>query len=304
VTVDPSLEDPRPLEGPAASDAVTVAFGDLEADVFGIARVGRSAGDGGTVASGLGLLFVGGELAEVRAQGGEPAGASWDTVSAGGVRTSVEEPLARWTIAFDGEDGTLGFDLALRAVSAPAVTDPKSDAAKLGGMQGYEQLVAVEGTVRGGGAPRKVRCLGQRGHSWGAPDWDKLTLARTIGLWLEGDVGGTLTALRPAKASDHGHEQAAGALFLPGAEDGPTEAVPIAEPRISTTYDADGRQVAAGLELYLGGDDEVAHRAAGEVVCGTTLDLGRLRLDTAFLRWRMEGREGVGRYDLLRRTDA
>ncbi len=45
------------------------------------------------------------------------------------------------------------------------------------------------------------------------------------------------------------------------------------------------------------------HRAAGEVVCGTTLDLGRLRLDCAFFMWRMEGRSGVGRYDVLRRAD-
>ena len=32
------------------------------------------------------------------------------------------------------------------------------------------------------------------------------------------------------------------------------------------------------------------------------MDLGALRLDSAFLRWRMEGREGVGRYDVLRRA--
>jgi hypothetical protein len=38
------------------------------------------------------------------------------------------------------------------------------------------------------------------------------------------------------------------------------------------------------------------------VVCGTSLDLGRLRLDCAFLRWHMEGREGIGRYDILRRV--
>jgi hypothetical protein len=37
-------------------------------------------------------------------------------------------------------------------------------------------------------------------------------------------------------------------------------------------------------------------------VCGSTLDLGPLRLDCAFLRWHMDGRVGVGRYDLLRRT--
>ena len=35
-------------------------------------------------------------------------------------------------------------------------------------------------------------------------------------------------------------------------------------------------------------EDAYARRAAGEVACGTTLDLGRLRLDCAFFRWRME----------------
>jgi hypothetical protein len=37
-------------------------------------------------------------------------------------------------------------------------------------------------------------------------------------------------------------------------------------------------------------------------VCGTSLELGRLRLDAAFFRWRMGGREGIGRYDVLRRA--
>ena len=52
----------------------------------------------------------------------------------------------------------------------------------------------------------------------------------------------------------------------------------------------------------MGGEDDYARRAAGEVVCGTTLDLGRLRLQCAFFRWRMEGRTGVGRYDVLTRA--
>jgi len=46
-----------------------------------------------------------------------------------------------------------------------------------------------------------------------------------------------------------------------------------------------------------------ARRAAGEVVCGTTVDLGDLRLDSAFFQWRMEGRTGTGRYDVMRRVD-
>lgn len=305
--IDPALEAPRALAQPGASDAVTVAFGDLRTNVFGIARVGRSLGPDGIVASGLGLLFADGELAEVRAVGGRPvAGEGWDTVTAAGVRTTVGEPLRSWTMRFEGEDDTLGFDLRLRAASTAAVLAPEDAAARLGGMQGYEQLVRVEGTVRAGGAARQVACLGQRGHSWGAPDWDKLSLARTVGVWLEGGVGVTLTAVRPAKAGDHGAEAVAASLWS-SVDEAPLDALSVAasvaEPRISTAYDADGRQHAAGLELFVGEDDDHARRAAGEVVCGTTLDLGALRLDTAFLHWHMEGREGVGRYDLLRRGE-
>jgi hypothetical protein len=50
-------------------------------------------------------------------------------------------------------------------------------------------------------------------------------------------------------------------------------------------------------------EDDFARRVAGEVLCGTTLDLGDQRLDSAFFQWRMEGRSGVGRYDVLRRAD-
>ena len=75
----------------------------------------------------------------------------------------------------------------------------------------------------------------------------------------------------------------------------------VEDPRVSTTYDGEGRQRRAGLELWLGGD-EYPHRGSGEVLCGSTLDLGQLRLDCAFFRWRIDGESGVGRYDVLRRA--
>ncbi len=83
---------------------------------------------------------------------------------------------------------------------------------------------------------------------------------------------------------------------------GPDGAAPIGDPRLSTTYDGDGRQRRAGLELWVDDDDEFPARGSGEVLCGSTLELGQLRLDCAFFRWRLEGREGVGRYDVLRRA--
>jgi hypothetical protein len=104
--------------------------------------------------------------------------------------------------------------------------------------------------------------------------------------------------VRPAKAREHEGEELSAWLLEEGAD--PRE---VAEPRLSTTYDGEGRQRRAGLELFVTGDeDEFPRRVAGQVACGTSLDLGRLRLDCAFFEWRMEGRAGVGRYDVLRRA--
>jgi hypothetical protein len=82
----------------------------------------------------------------------------------------------------------------------------------------------------------------------------------------------------------------------------PAGNVHVADPRLSTTYDGDGHQRRAGLELWVGGEHDYPRRAAGEVLCGSTFDLGRVRLDCAFFAWHMEGRHGVGRYDLVRRA--
>ena len=153
------------------------------------------------------------------------------------------------------------------------------------------------------GVERPFAGRGQRGHSWGAPDWDKLTMARTLGVWLEGDAGVTLTAVRPVKASSHADEAIHAVLLGRDGETDEQLSLVVADPRVSTTYDSEGRQRHAGLELYETDEAPYARRAAGEVACGTTLDLGRLRLDCAFFTWRMEGRTGVGRYDVLRRVE-
>ena len=79
-------------------------------------------------------------------------------------------------------------------------------------------------------------------------------------------------------------------------------ALPVDEPRLSTTTDAAGRQIRAGLELWLDKDDDYPTRGLGEVVTGSTLELGALRLDVAFFSWHIEGRTAVGRYDIIRRA--
>jgi hypothetical protein len=304
VSVTAEHEAPRALDD-GQSDAVTVAFSDAEANVCGVARIGRAQAGGEVVTSGLALLFADGEPVAVRAEGGVPPGEGigWGDAEAAGVYTSIVDPLKEWKVTFEDEDGQHGFELDLSAVSAPAQLEAGLPAGKLGGMEGYDQLVRVSGTVTVGGRERSFVGRGQRGHSWGAPDWDQLTVARTLGVWLEGDVGVTMTAVRPAKAQSHA-EEAIHAVLLGHDETNEPVAQVIADPRVSTTYDSAGRQRHAGLELYMTEDAPYARRAAGEVACGTTLDLGRLRLDCAFFTWRMDGRNGVGRYDVLRRVEA
>jgi hypothetical protein len=80
------------------------------------------------------------------------------------------------------------------------------------------------------------------------------------------------------------------------------EPAAVADPRLSTTYDGDGHQRRAGLELWVGGEDDYPRRGGGSVLCGSSVELGQLRLDCAFFGWTLDGREGVGRYDLLRRA--
>lgn len=306
--MDATWEHPRAGAGTSAgsSDAITFSFGDPRANVFGIARFGLSTGaDAAVTASGLALLFVDGEPVAVRADGGLPADTpAWEAIDAAGLRTTTETPLREWTVSFTAQDGAHAFALRFSATAEPAVLEAEQPASRLGGMQGYESPCRVTGTVVVGDGTRAVDGLGQRGHSWGAPDWEKLELARTLSVWMGEDLSITLTAIRDQRAKAHDAEAVTAFLFEPEHDEGPSPA-PVAhlveDPLFSTRYDGDGRQLTAGLELYVT-EDGYARRAAGEVVCGTTLDLGRLRLDCAFFRWRMEGREGIGRYDILRRS--
>jgi hypothetical protein len=282
-------ERARPPAGEGFVDAVTISWGDPEADLYGLARIGLDA-DG---ASALAVLFSRREpVAAIARDGLTAEGADWASLEAGGVAMATGAPLEGWTVGFRSEDARQGFALELEAASEPAALDDA--VARSGGMEGYEQLCVVRGMVLADGAARPVTCLGQRGHTWGAPDWSRIALTRSLTVWADGGPGVALSAIRPAGASNHAQEAVWAALL------GPEEVKPIDDPRVSTTYDGDGHQRRAGLELWVGEGDDIPERASGEVLCGSTLELGPLALDLAFFAWHFEGREGVGRYDVLR----
>jgi hypothetical protein len=279
--------------GPAFTDAVTFAFGDEAAGLYGLARLGLS--DGGRAGSALAVLFAGTEPVAALARGGVelPAAGDWGGLAVDGLAASVDEPLRRWTVRLEGERG---FELAFEALGPPAELAAGEPAARAGGMAGYEQLCRVTGTVRAGGAARELHCRGQRGHAWGEPDWGRMDSVRALGAWMPDGSGLVMTAVRPAGARHHASDSKWAALLDPAG------ALVVFEPRLSTTYDGEGRQRRAGLELWVGEEDGHPRQAAGEVLCGSTVELGELRLDCAFFRWHMEGSTGVGHYDVLRRA--
>jgi hypothetical protein len=184
----------------------------------------------------------------------------------------IEQGDGGWSATLAGQ-----FELAFEPISEPA---------ELGGVRA--RLCRVNGTVR----DTKVSCLGTAGETHDAPAWDELDALRTISAIF--DEGHALLALarRPRGALGHGDELAVACLVHDG------ELLSVENVRISTVYDAEGRQRSAGLELWLPGE-EFPRRASGTVAAGSSLELEGLRVHAAVFRWRMEEREGLGAYELM-----
>ena len=294
------LEQVRTPTGPAFADAVTFAFGDAAAQLYGLARIGLSPGEDGAgrAGSALAVLFAGREPVAAIARGGargRRTGAGWEAIALGGLRMTVDEPLrALDASTMDGERH--GFDLRFEALSPPAEIAGDDAVARAGGMAGYEQLCGVTGTVRAGGRAHEVRCLGQRGHGWGEPDWEphrgrahRRRLARRR-------LGARADERAPAGRRARRASPSWAALLD---EDGHAAASTTRGCRRPTTPTA--ASAAPGSSCGSTTTSFPA-RGSGEVLCGSTLDLGALRLDCAFFRWRIDGESGVGRYDVLRRA--
>ena len=193
------LEAPRALRKPGDTDAVTFSWADASAGLYGLARVASGAGPGGAAsASALAVALAGRDtLGAIAEAGAEPPGE---------LTAVTEEPLERWLVRGSGE---LSFELTFEALTPPAEYGGRQALVKAGGMEGYEQFCRVRGKI----GDRPVRGLGQRGHSWGNPDWDKIALTRTIGAWFDDATGIALATVRPAKADHHADEAHWGAAL-------------------------------------------------------------------------------------------
>jgi hypothetical protein len=120
-------------------------------------------------------------------------------------------------------------------------------------------------------------------------------LRRSIGIVFSDGGLLALTSALPADAHEHGEEEVAAVLCDP-------DAAPVAfdEALLSTEYGEDGVQRRATLELWPDAEDGRPLRGAGTLISSTSVKRGGLNAEIAFFRWSVEGREGLGTYEVAR----
>ena len=168
--------------------------------------------------------------------------------------------------------------------------EPVAEPARLPGLR--TTLCEVSGSVGGG----RVECLGTATETTEPPAWSELDAVRGITALFDRERAVFVLARRPRGVLGHGQELVEGALLLDG------ELSTVDNTRLSTVYDGDGRQRSAGLELWLPAED-FPRRVSGSVTAGASLSLEGLRVNAAVFRWQMEGREGIGLYELAVREE-
>jgi hypothetical protein len=124
---------------------------------------------------------------------------------------------------------------------------------------------------------------------------DERIVRRSIGIVFADGGLLALTALRPAGAEGHGEEEVAAVLC--GPDGAPAE---VSEALLSTEYGPDGVQRRATLELWTDGEEGQPLRGAGTLISASSVRRPGIEAEIAFFRWSVEGREGLGHYEIVR----
>jgi hypothetical protein len=211
-------------------------------------------------------------------------GAVWGPVA---IVALLEGELAAATLSPDGTTiSGEGIELQLT---------PHGEASET--AEGSEQLCRVQGQLEYDGARHELDCLGRRGTR-AELTLGELQSVRELSGWFEPDDGIYLSSIRPRKSKGHDSDVVAATLFDEG------HPLAVAEPRVSTTYDAAGSAASVNLELWL--DDEESEQyprrlAAEALGAPVKRELtGGQTLEAAPMRWHFRGRDGAGVYLVVR----
>ncbi|MGC1853696.1 MAG: hypothetical protein WA687_14830 [Solirubrobacterales bacterium] len=120
-------------------------------------------------------------------------------------------------------------------------------------------------------------------------------LRRSIGIVFTDGGLLAISAVRPPGSAEHGDEQVTAVICDP--DGAPVE---VSETLLSTEYGPDGVQRRATLELWTDGEEGQPMRGAGTLISAAKVRRPGMDSAIAFFRWSVEGREGLGHYELVR----
>jgi hypothetical protein len=120
-------------------------------------------------------------------------------------------------------------------------------------------------------------------------------LRRSIGIVFADGGLLAITSALPAGAREHGEEIVVAVLCDP-------DAAPVSfdEALLSTEYGEDGVQRRVSLELWPDAEEGRPLRGAGTLISSIAVERPGLNAEIAFFRWSVEGREGLGTYEVAR----
>ena len=280
-----SLEAPRPLRKPGDTDAVTFSWADTSARAVR-ARAGRVRAVRGRPRV---LERARDRVRRARDARRDRRGRRHAAARAGG-----RDRRRRWSAGSCAAPGSSSSSSTFEALTPPAEYGGRQAVVKAGGMEGYEQLCRVRGTM--GDRPRRrarpARALvGQPGLGQDRADARGERVVR--GRHRRGARRACARPRRPRTPT-----RACGPRCST-----PSETLSVEEPRLSTTTDEAGRQIRAGLELWVDKDDDYPTRGLGEVVTGLDARARRAAAGRRVLRaGTSRAAPRVGRYDVIRRA--
>jgi hypothetical protein len=157
-----------------------------------------------------------------------------------------------------------------------------------------DELCHVRGTVLVDGERVEVDCPATRAEETVAVD--ELSSLRGVWGWFEDRHALAVLALRPRGQDGHEGDRLEATLF------DPEETIAVEEPRLSTTYTANGLPSRASLELWIAeGDEQYPRRAAAEAIgAGAGVSGAGLSLQVSPMRCHSRGLDGGGVYLLAR----
>jgi hypothetical protein len=220
------------------------------------------------------------------------AQADGERASVAGVTLEVRSPLERWRADVNRDD--LSLLLEASAASPPVgLLSEDVSLADVTGVESYEQLCELSGSIEVGSRSLPLHCLGRRLHSWGEIAWDRIEMTRSLYAVSGERRAIVFESARPTGSGGHGDERRLARLIA--ATD---EIEPFEDARLSTVYGEQGLPAKAGLELFLPGE-EYPRRLGGEALHATWLGEDGTRSAIGFFRWSMEGTSAFGLYETV-----